>query len=163
MDKKAIKISHHEIYDELQKRRRDIRRIIKPGPWTNISVEFSVVAKLKKYESKYFNFPPFLGKYLTCDDGYSGDGYRAIVSIVLDNLSLLIKNYGINKILAACEKSLNSYKNSSGKKVLGDVVIIKLVDDRADKEEKYLTCIIKTNRKRIPKFMGLQEGTLKVF
>jgi hypothetical protein len=160
--KKKAKVSHHEIVDELKKMRKE-RHIIKPGKWSSIETPLCLRAKLKKYNSFCGSFPSFLGKYITHDDGYEGDGYRALVSIVVDNMPLLIARHGINEVLAACEKSLNSYKNGNGKKVLGNVVIMQLIDDRKEKNYEYLTCMIKTDRKFIPKFMGMKEGTLMVF
>ena len=159
---KKKKLSNHEVVDELKRIRKE-KRIIKPGKWSSIETSLSLVAKLKKYTSFCGSFPPFLGKYITHDDNYQGDGYRALVSIVVNDMSSLIKLHGIDQVLASCEKSLNSYKTATGKKVLGDVVIMKLIDDRKDKNYEYLTCMIKTDRKFIPKFMGMSEKTLQVF
>jgi hypothetical protein len=155
------KKTDRELYEERKVARN--KKKIRPGPWSNIEPGFQVIAKLVKNQGFTPSLGDYLGKYVTHDDGYEGDGYRALVKITVDNLPLLIKTYGLDKVLAACEKSLNSYKYKNKKKVLGDLVIMEKLDDEKSKRENYLVCMIKTNRKQIKKFMGIKYGILQIF
>jgi hypothetical protein len=152
---------NHEVYEEIKAARKR-KRVIRPGFWTNIETSLTVQAKLKKHISEVY-FPPYLGKYVTHDDGYKGDGYRAMVKITVENLKRLLFEHGIDEVLAACEKSLNSYKNKYGRKVLGDVVIDEVVQEKLGDDPPCIICMIKTNKRRISKFMGMSKGILQVF
>jgi hypothetical protein len=148
--------NHHDVYAEIKEARRQRRRVIKPGFWSNVETNLQVKAKLKKNKGLVSCIPDFLGKYYTHNDGYKGDGYRALVRITVKNLNNLVYEYGIDEVLAACEKSLNSYKDEKKKKILGDVVIHEVVSERLEGKEPYIACVIKTNKRHIPKFMGFK-------
>jgi len=149
---------NHEVYAEIKNRKKKI----KPGFWSNIDTDLAVEAKLIKNIPDFY-FPSYLGKYITYDDGYKEDGYRALVKITTKDLKVLLYEHGIDEVLAACEKSLNLYKNKKGKKILGDVVIYDIVQEKLSDNPPCLVCTIKTNRKRIPKFMGISNEKLQVF
>lgn len=150
---------YHQIYQKNKARKKKIV----PGFWTKIETKLEVKAKLVKTQPSWTSFSPYLGKYITHDDGYIGDGYRALIKITVDDLKRTLFDHGIDEVLSACEKSLNSYKNKYGKKVLGDLVICRIEQEKMDEEVPYITCLVKTNRRQIPKFMGMSSNELKVF
>jgi predicted house-cleaning noncanonical NTP pyrophosphatase (MazG superfamily) len=147
---------NHEVYAELKAKKKN-KKVIRPGFWSKVETDLVVKAKLKKHIPEFY-FPPYLGKYVTHDDGYSGDGYRALVKITADRLAELIQEHGIDQVLAACEKSLNSYKNKYGRKLLGDFVICEILQEKLEEEVPFVTCLIKTNKKRISKFLGMKTA-----
>lgn len=146
--------SNHEVYAELKEKRNRKRKIL-PGFWTKINTSLEVQAKLQKHISDFG--PPCIGKYITHDDGYKGDGYRALVKVTVTGLKKLLYEHGIDEVLAACEKSLNSYTNKKGKKVLGDLVIHQVQQEKLDSDPPCIICMIKTNKNHIPKFMGFKR------
>jgi hypothetical protein len=149
--------------DELVDDRKRSRKLF-PGPWSDIKPNFTVMAKLVKNRGLVSSLPDHLGKYVTHNDGYEGSGYRAYVKITTDNFEALVEKHGLDDVLAACEKSFNSYRNKNKRKILGDFVIEKvLYDEKSRREKDYVPCLVKTNRKYIKKFMGTKYGELQVF
>jgi len=143
---------HHEIYQE--ERRKKSKQRLASGPWSKINTDLCVKAKFMKHDSRHFNFGPVLGVYNNCDTGYTSGGYRARVKITTDNWEELVKEYGIDNILAACENSLNNHK-----KLLGSVVICDLSQEKKD----HAVCMIRTSKKNISRFLGIKYGILQVF
>lgn len=155
------------------------------GAWTNTDPGFEVKAKLKrnktlsilmpeeekeKYRSAGKSLPDFyevLGVYKNREICIEDNRLFDIsINIVLDDLRSLVGAHGIDKVLAACERSLNSYVSSAGEKLLGDVAIVELVSDNSDRQDpnaRFLSCIAKTNKGDIKRFMGVDGGKLRVF
>ena len=77
-------------------------------------------------------------------------------------MSKLVAEYGIDEVLSASEKSLNSYKNGAGKKILGDIVISKIIQEKLEEEVPFVICLIKTNNENIPQFLGYSGSPPKL-
>jgi hypothetical protein len=142
------------------KRKKDI----KPGPWTNIEVDFKVEANLRFSKHVIEKFGETCGSYTNDSDWYEKGWYPVVFNIVIDGLDELIKKHGVDKVLAACENSLCEAEEADGKRKYGDLIILKLGSDNSqnpDPTKRFISCHGKTNKKFIEGFMANRSGEYK--
>ena len=139
------------------------KKNIKPGPWTNLEVDFEVRASLRKTKHFIISYGDILGAYRD-DDNWTEKGWYPIVfNIEVDGLKKLVNKHGVDKVLAACENSLNE-EDKHGKQKYGDIIILGLGVDNSqnpDATRRFLSCHGKTNKKSIEGFMAVRAGEYK--
>jgi hypothetical protein len=154
--KSRVRVTRNAI--EAQKKKA---KYVSPGPWTNLDTKLSIQAKLKRNKPISSIFGEYiLGVYRPEDENLLEPTKPISFNIVVDNLKELVSKHGIDQVLAACEKSLNSYLYK-GKKLFGDIVITHLVSDNSQREneqDRFLSVLGKTTKKEIKLFLG--EGRI---
>ena len=126
------------------------KKMIKPGPWTNVEPPFKVKATLRPTPSVISTIPEFLGAYRDIEAWTEKGWYPVIFNVQVPNLQKLINDYGQDLLLAAIEKSLN--QNSK----LKDLVLLRVLS--VNTTNSYIGIEAKTNKKSIPNFTAIRNG-----
>ena len=148
----------------LDKIRSDIKskNIISPGKWTNIESDVNIFLKFKKNKPVVDSIGEFIGIYRPLVDGGTFEKtYPVSFNLVVWNFQKLELRHGLDKIVAACEKKINKISDRKGNKKYGDFVITDIFNVK--KEDGVLSCVGKTNNKRIKGFLGRDALGLRVF
>lgn len=138
------------------------KRKIIPGPWTNIepTIKVNVDIKLNTNSAMASVLGPVKGTYVN-DDTWNEKGWYPITfNLEAKNIKGIIKKHGIDQFLAASEKALSNKKDKNGKLIYGNVVILNMSSDnsqRKDKENRFVSCRGKTNKKNISGFRAIRK------
>lgn len=152
---RVTKAEVRKIQEERKKKVKGRKNKIIPGPWTEIDPGFKVKAELKWGSN-------FLGKRLRGtferDEMWAEKSwYPIIINVTSKDIKSKVEKYGLDKYLAAVEKSLND----SPKKIKdhGHIVLLKASVDgsqREDADRRFISCHAKTNRKTVVGFSALR-------
>jgi hypothetical protein len=135
------------------------KKIIIPGPYTNLETPLQVKVLLRP--SKSIDDNEILGTYPEPIQWNERGWYPIYFNLIAPDITKIVKQFGINAFLAACEKDLN---NPDNKKRFGRIVIIRVVVDhsleeqeRAEKD-RFVSCYAKTTNKSIDGFWTMRKG-----
>jgi hypothetical protein len=134
------------------------KKTIVPGPWTGLKTELKVEALLRPLKSVCERFGAIQGVYRD-DSAWKEKGWYPItINIACPKLEENVIKYGIDQVLAACEASLNQTQD------YGTLVIMYLFSDNSQQADSncFLSCLAKTNKKRIEGFLAWRKGQLGV-
>jgi len=137
------------------------KKIVRPGPWTDINTKLEVKANLRKTNGI---MGPALGTYPRDQFWHEPGWYPIIFNLISKSIKRDVDAYGLDEYIAACEKSLNTPDNQ---KKYGTVVILKVEVDHSLKEDRaradrFISVRAKTNKKSIKGFMAHRKGIYKV-
>jgi len=126
-----------------------------PGPWTDIDPKFTVKASLRW--GKNVNQKPMRGTYRAEEIWGEKSWYPIIINITSKDIRAKVKKHGLEKYLAACEKSLNSSKANI--KDHGHIVLMEACVDNSQRKDdsRFISCRGKTNKKSITGFAALRS------
>lgn len=137
------------------------KKNIVPGPWTNVEVDFEIKVNFRKNKHVIEKYGETIGTYSE-DSGWHEKGWYPIVfNLEAEGLKELIEKHGIDKVLAACENSLNEMEDEKGRQKYGDIIILKLGANNSqnpDTSKRFISCHGKTNKKSIEGFMAVRSG-----
>jgi len=166
--KRKVRVSKTDtirIREENKKTSYQRKKLIIPGPWTNIETSFKVKARLRENKSSVMAeiLGPSFGSYSN-DTGWTERGWYPIVfNLEAPKMKKIIDEHGIDNFLAASEKALNEIKNKKGKSLYGRIIITSLCVDnsgRTDVTNRFISCRGKTNSKKIKGFRAIRKGLL---
>ncbi len=92
--------------------------------------------------------------------------FEVTFSVDFDAMMLKVRTYGLDAMVAAVERSLNSYVDEEGKGYFGDIIIMKVVQDNsqnADPHNRFLTLEATTDKGDIKNFLGVTVERIVVF
>ena len=132
------------------------KKQIIPGPWTNVETELKVNAKLKLNNSSIMAqiLGPCYGTYKNDSDWQEKSWYPIYINIEVPRLKQLVEKHGINKVMAACEKSLTEQSK------YGTIVLLNLGVDHSQNispKKRFLSVLAKTNKKNIEGFRAIRK------
>ncbi|KKM77955.1 hypothetical protein LCGC14_1364850 [marine sediment metagenome] len=133
-----------------------------PGPWTEIDpTPLTVKAKLrlnKNFIGEAYGTYPRLEHAPTTKKGW----YPIIFNLTSKSIKRDVEEHGLDKYVAACEKSLNLEENM---KKYGMIVVLKVSVDHSlheDRGHRFLSCYAKTNKKSISGFLAHRKDGYKI-
>lgn len=139
------------------------KKLIRPGPWTELDTKLKVNVVLRRNETVMKSLGPYYGSY-TKDELWGEKGWYAIVfNIENDNIKELVNKHGMDQFLAASEKSFNYKLDVAGKSKYGKLIITTMCVDnsqREDKSKRFISCRGKTNKKSIKGFRAIRKRVL---
>ena len=143
MRKKRTRISSQK----MDKIRSDVKsnKTIKPGPWSNIQTDLILSVEFKKNKPVLNSMSEFIGIYRPIFVDKFEKTFPMSFNLVIENLDDLVKQDGLDSIIAACEKNINSRKEKRGLKTFGDFFIISAC--RMASNQNTLSCTGKTTNK----------------
>ena len=163
---RKIRVTQEEVIEirEKQKIERSIssysrKKVIKPGPWTNMDspIKVKVTLKINKgiMEKEAYGSYPDSKFHTNIEKGW----YPILINIVTKSMKRDVEKHGIDNFLAACEKSLNEQKK------YGTVILLKASVDHSsndDNEQRFISCLAKTNKKSISGFLAVRKKIFTV-
>ena len=139
------------------------KKLIKPGPWTELDTKLKVNVSLRENKTVMVeSLGPCYGNY-TKDELWGEKGWYAIVfNIEVDNIKELVNEHGMDQFLAASEKSLSAKLDAAGKARYGKLIITTMCVDNSQRETKprFVSCRGKTNKKSIKGFRAIRKKVL---
>src|SRR3990167_2563212 len=122
MTKKRTRISSQK----MDKIRFDVKsnKTIKPGPWTNIETTLDIKVEFKKNKPVLNSMSEFIGIYRPIFVDKFEKTFPISFNLVVENLDKLIEQNGLDSVVSACEKNINSRKEKRGLKTFGDFFIM---------------------------------------
>lgn len=152
---RVTKAEIRKIQEERKKSVKGRKNKIIPGPWTEIDPGFKVKAHLRW--GKNYIGKPVLGSYRQEDMWLEKSWYPISLNITSRDIKAKVKKHGLEKYVAACEKSLNSTKKNIKKQ--GHMVILEVISDNSQKEDpeaRFISCRGKTNKKSVIGFSAFR-------
>jgi hypothetical protein len=138
------------------------KNTITPGPWTNLPTKLKLTPTLRTNHS--VGGLEFYGLYRDTSNWNERAWYPISINIELPDLLPLVQKHGLDQIMAACEQSLNA--RVDGRKRYGTIILLSVFSDNSqnpDPTRRFLSCLAKTNKKRVPGFIATRKGELVVY
>lgn len=135
------------------------KRMVSPGPWTNLKTTLKVKANLRVHKGLLGDM---YGTYKRLEHWGERGWYPVIFNITSKSIQRDVAEQGIDNYMAACEKDLNSEKN---KKLYGTIILLEVGADNSQREardQRFISCIAKTNKKSIVGFAAIRKGIYQV-
>jgi hypothetical protein len=132
------------------------KRMIKPGPWTDVKTRLKVNAKLRVHRGLLGDM---YGIY-RIDEKWNEKGwYPVVINITSDKILEDITKFGIDEYMAACEVSLNKENQ------YGHLILLNIFSDNSSRnsaDQRFLSCYAKTNKKGVTGFAAIRQGMFKI-
>lgn len=150
---RVTKAQVRELQEERKKKTKGRKNRIIPGPWTEMEPGFTVRAQLRW--SKTLVGEPLLGTYIKDEMWCEKSWYPITLNVTSKDIKSKVKKYGIDKYLAAIEKSLAEKSNVQK---YGRIVLLSANADHSQREEdRFISCRGKTNKKSISGFAAFRS------
>lgn len=132
------------------------KKIIVPGPWTNLDPTFTVNAAPRKHQPIIMT-EPYFGVYREDNNWNEKAWFPISINVTFPNMPALVKEFGLDLVLAAAEKSLTEQK------IYGNLILLYVVADNSQRPtDPFISCRAKTNKRNILGFAALRNQVLTV-
>lgn len=161
MAKRKTRVTKKQINAQRKANRPKInKKKTSPGPWTNKDTELEVKVRLRPTNGM---IGEIYGIYTSetirmCERGW----YPIKFNITSKSIKRDVLEWSIDDYMAACEKSLNTKENKAkyGTVVIMEVRVDKSVHD--EREQRFISCLAKTNKKSIKGFAAVRKKVYKI-
>ena len=148
--------------EERKKTSAGRKRTIIPGPWTDKETKLKLKPELKANQSVCRTIGEYYGIYRDNSNWNEKGWYPITINIMAKNLKQLVSKHGIDQVMAACEKGLNECLDEEKKKRFGHIILTYVFSDNSQRDNGFISCWAKTNKKRIVGFLTIRKAQLVV-
>jgi hypothetical protein len=159
MKKPRVRVSKelaHQYAEDQKLTTAKRKKIVIPGPWTNLETELVLDVSLRIHQP-VTKLEPYYGTYREDNNWNEKAWFPISINLVFSDMGNLVLKHGLDKCLAACEKSLNDQKR------YGTLILLQVVSDNSQRtSDPFVSVKAKTNKKNILGFAATRSNELIV-